>query len=156
MAKNTTINVLPNRYGVNPDLADFVNDLIYSVFFSESEQGVYTNFGARMYEGLVLAMKNGTPDQKALDRLKFLGFGISPDELLPKLQSTAAALLSEKDEEGKSKCYPTLKDAKVELMLVEETSKGKAVTWKVTATPYNDEDKLISATITGAVVLKQK
>lgn len=156
MAGNTTINILSNRYGVDPDLADFVNDLIYSVFFSESGQGIYTGFGARMYEGLVLAMKDGTPDPKALDRLKFLGFGISPDELLPRLQSAAAALLNAKDETGRSRCYPALKDAKVELMLVEETSKGKAVTWKVTATPYDDDDKLISATITGTAVMKQK
>ena len=40
MTRNTTINLLPNTYGVDPDLANFVNDLIYSVFFSESNNGV--------------------------------------------------------------------------------------------------------------------
>ena len=155
MTRNTTINLLPNTYGVDPALADFVNDLIYSVFFSESNNGVYTNFSARIYDGIVRAMMDGTPDPKAVDRLKFLGFGISPNDLLPKLQNTAAALLEEKDPNGNSASYPSLRDAKVELLLVEDTSKGKAVTWKVTAVPADPDRKLISATITGAMVLKQ-
>lgn len=144
MAVNQTISIMTNRYGVNKVVADYINDLIYSVFFSESGPGVYNRItGWKNYKELL----QNPNDANALTSLAYVGAGISPDELLPIIQSQAKVLLD-------SGAYSdTIADVKVSLMLVEETSKGKAITWKIQLMPAEGATlPLIAAIITGAVV----
>lgn len=146
MADHITINILNNRYGVNKEAADFVNDLIYSAFFSSSGAGVYNRMtGWNDYR----QMLQNPNDPASIRGLTYTGAGMSPDELLPILQKTAAQLIA-------TGAYSkSVRDAQVSLLLVEDTSKGKAVTWKVVLTP-SDTAKLplISVTITGAAIKK--
>lgn len=141
---NQTINVLNNRYGLDQGAADFINDLIYSVFFSESGPGVYNKVGGGADYKTMLQNPN---DAKALTSIAYIGAGFSPDELLPIIQDQAAKLIA-------SGAYSeSVANAKVSLLLVENTRKGKAVTWKVELTPAEGaQQPLITATVTGAVV----
>lgn len=158
-----TVNVMNNRYGVDNDLADFVNDVIYSVFFSDSYPGYFTDdrsawaaegaFAEHEHVDKVTGETYVSRDEQAMESLRVMDPTIDTDDVMRRLQAEADSFL-----QNTARYKAKIADAKVSLML-EETVRGrKMLTWKIDITPAAGYTKksLISYTISGAMVRKVK
>lgn len=125
---------VPGTY-VDPVLASFTNDLVYMTFYAESGQ-------EGIYRGQVKLVNDDMKERK-MKNTRYLGPGMSPDDVISLMRSNIDVLLRASPYSG-----GVIKSASVELLLVESTSRGNIVSYKVNV---QSDRQLITATYAGAV-----
>jgi len=112
----------------------FVNDAIYMTFYSEK--------ASKEYQLATETLLSGAPGFQ----LKYLSIGISPDDIETSFRENINALLAGDGPYRDSK----ITGATLTRELIEETSQGRIIHWKIVLT--SDEDTLITGLLTGAVL----
>lgn len=121
--------VSPN---VNPTALKFVNDAIYSTFFSEK--------ASKEFEMAEEQLLSGAPGFN----LKYLSIGIAPEDLESSFRGNINELLAGPYNGS------VIAGATLALELIEDTSEGKILHWKIVLTTEGGD--LITGLLTGAVL----
>ena len=116
---------------VHPDLVNFINDVIYQTYYSESSGIGPGNF---------LEDTPGSPG-------KYVGPGVSASTIQSALEANIQTLLSG------PYASTQIQNATVQLLLEEQTSKGRILHWRIT---ISSDVPLIMVDLMGAILYDLK